>query len=69
MRHHSLHAMKDCPSCMNATAYWFTWCSKCEMVVCSDCVHDIHACLDGHPFGIPARGKQYSNTQGRSTEM
>lgn len=62
--HKSLFKMKECPTCKKPQKEleWISWCSKCHMVVCSDCVHRIHECKDGYHFGIPGRGTRYFAT-------
>ncbi|WP_018131562.1 hypothetical protein [Effusibacillus pohliae] len=62
--HQSLYKLKQCPSCGKSQPQldWVTWCSKCGMVVCSNCVHQVHRCRDGFSFGIPGRGTRYFET-------
>ncbi|TCS72255.1 hypothetical protein EDD64_1227 [Effusibacillus lacus] len=62
--HRSLYKLKSCPNCGKPQNQieWVSWCSKCNMVVCSSCVHNEHKCKDGYPFGIPGRGTRYFAT-------
>lgn len=62
--HKSLHRLRECPNCRKPAGQleWVSWCSKCGTVVCSSCVHQVHDCKDGYPFGIPGRGTRYFAT-------